>query len=377
MDSEVRPYDDEAGFGPWTGEDPGSRGSGWLPGNGSPGRTRAGPAPLPRAGRGRGGRRPAGRDAPARPPGDRVTAGCPGDRGLGGAAQRAVHAQADPPGEPDLPDREGTLRPEIRLQAAGWHRVLCQPPRRDRLPGLCPQVRAAGRGPVRRAQLRGLVQPARHDRAHGGRDRDELVQGRERPDGPGRHRPAPDRPVQPAGRARPGRAGRLLPHGGRGRPHPRRRGRGAGPGLRADQRRPRVGADRHRRRHGPHLQRVNQQRPVLGLPRRRWRQLRHRHRVHVPHPPAVPAGGVLPVLALVTGGQGGGGLAILGALPARRPVVQPAHVGVAARRDTDHPGRRHLPGQRGGCQRLLRSCTPGSAPHRPGRSWPSGPTSRR
>jgi len=37
MGSEVRPYDDEAGFAPWTGEDPGSRGSEWLPDNGSPG----------------------------------------------------------------------------------------------------------------------------------------------------------------------------------------------------------------------------------------------------------------------------------------------------------------------------------------------------
>ena len=43
MDSEVRPYDDEAGFGPWTGEVPGSRAdessqeSGWLPGGGPPG----------------------------------------------------------------------------------------------------------------------------------------------------------------------------------------------------------------------------------------------------------------------------------------------------------------------------------------------------
>ena len=37
MDSEVRPYDVEAGFAPWTGEDPGSSGSGWLPDNGSAG----------------------------------------------------------------------------------------------------------------------------------------------------------------------------------------------------------------------------------------------------------------------------------------------------------------------------------------------------
>ena len=64
---------------------------------------------------------------------------------------------------------------------------------------------------------------------------------------------------------------------------------------------------------------TEQQRPVLGLPRRGRRQLRHRHRVHVPHPPAVPAGGVLPVLALVPGGQGGGGLAVLGALSSPTP----------------------------------------------------------
>ena len=37
MGSEVRPYDDEAGFGPWTGEDPGAQEHEGLPGDGPPG----------------------------------------------------------------------------------------------------------------------------------------------------------------------------------------------------------------------------------------------------------------------------------------------------------------------------------------------------
>ena len=229
------------------------RGTGGSHGQRSPAvRRRGGLRPLDGGGPGAGRRQPwspgrtgaASSPWPGRPPvprrwaacwatatGPRCAAGRAGGQRLGGAAPGPVHAQADPPGDEGLPGSEGTLRPAVRLQAPGRHRVLRRPPRRERLPGLRPQVRAAGRGPVRRSQLRGLVQHARHDRAHGGRDRDELVPGREGADGPGRHWPAPDRPVQPARRARPGRAGRIVPHGGRGRASPWAAGSGcwAGP----------------------------------------------------------------------------------------------------------------------------------------------------
>jgi hypothetical protein len=39
MDSEVRPYDDEAGSGPWPGTGPGTRESGWPVEGAGAGRT--------------------------------------------------------------------------------------------------------------------------------------------------------------------------------------------------------------------------------------------------------------------------------------------------------------------------------------------------
>ena len=55
-------------------------------------------------------------------------------------------------------------------------------------------------------------------------------------------------------------------------------------------------------------------------------------------------------MAVVGRGPGDGRLAELGAVPAGRAVVQPAHVGRAGRWHAGDPGGRHLPGQRGGLQ---------------------------
>ena len=135
MDSEVRPYDDEAGFGPWTGEVPESRESVLsrrserLPDNGSPGED-PGPARrrfLALAGAAAGAVPLAGMLRH----GHRRAASPQAGPGIGDwmALRSALSThKLIRPGEQDLPDREGTLRPEVRLQAAGWHRVLCQPP---------------------------------------------------------------------------------------------------------------------------------------------------------------------------------------------------------------------------------------------------------
>ncbi len=193
-----------------------------------------------------------GRAAAGQPPVRRR--GGPGRAGhgrLGGAAPGAVHAQPGPPRPAFLRDGQGTLRPPVRRAAPGRHRLLRHSAGREHLPGLRAEVRAAGGGTVRRAQLRRVVQ---HQwRPHRGRHRDELLPGDRRD----RSRSAPGLRLidmyQRLARARPGRAGRVVRHGRRGRADPGRRSRRAVPRLRPGQRQPPGGPDRDRGRPGPHL----------------------------------------------------------------------------------------------------------------------------
>ncbi len=136
-------------------------------------------------------------------------------------------------------------------------------------------------------------------------------------DGSGRGRDVADRPVQPAGRARAGGAGRVVPDGGDRRARAGRRSRRRFPALWPGLRQHRRRADRHRGRDGPRLHRWQRGRPVLGVPGRRRRQLRRRYRVHLPHPSGARPGAVLPAMAVVGGGAGDRRLAVLGAGCAR------------------------------------------------------------
>src|ERR1039458_6594579 len=82
-----------------------------------------------------------------------------------------------------------------------------------------------------------------------------------------------------------------------------------------------VGPGGHGGRQRADVQLQPLQRSVLGVPGRRRRQFRRGHRVHVPHAQTPAARLVLPVLAVVAGGQGGQCLAVLGSVCARRAVV--------------------------------------------------------
>ena len=241
-----------------------------------------------------------------------------GDAGGLARARRQPRRHAVSAGDTRLSGRVDAVRPALRRFASAGGRPVRVAERRPTLDRVRARAFDPDRLALRRSQLRRLL--------HGTRHRHRRVRHGERAALAGeracRRGDAPDRPVRGARSRRRRRARRHLPDRRDRRPHARRR-----PGRDRSEARPHLRhPDRGRRRDGGRQPQAvlasARAGPVLGQPGRRRRQFRGGDGVHVSHRADRPCGRLHAGLAV--GGRCGcrGCVAAMGALGARRGVVQ-------------------------------------------------------
>ncbi len=203
------------------------------------------------------------------------------------------------PQEPLVHRRQCRAHPDQRLGRCldvGAQRLCCRRAQHRRRGGggrLRAHAPAAARGEGRRTQLPGHVERGRlaagvdaadGSHRHPRRLRRPRLQRRSAAGGVDRRRRGLAARLCRRRQGRPLRAGRRLPHRGRGRPGPERRLRQLLQALRLGGRQPDRGRGGDGGRRRAHRQRLHQSRPVLGLEGRWRRQPGRGHAAHLAYP---------------------------------------------------------------------------------------------
>ena len=281
--------------------------------------------------------------------------------GVSGAGAAGAEVGREGPGARAARQRPDRLQPPLRGHPPGRAGAGGEHGGRGRGGALGEQVRRAGGRPLRRPQLRRLL-----DDLGRRRDRPVAAEGRERLQRASENRPgrAADRRAARAHAPRADRAVRLVPVRRDRRAGAGRRPRARRAPLRPHERQPGRRPGGHRRRPRPARGCRHERGPLLGVPRRRRRKLRHRDLADPEDAPGHGGVVVQRVVALVAGRRGAGGLAALRARGAAR-----AHLDLLAR----HHGRIGL-AARGRAGAVLRrggrAAQADQAAHARGRSEP-------